>query len=249
MWVETILTRDDLEKMVNDFCPLTIRLGENGNILLSDPRALELVPSVGLRMSLTVEVHWPVLGIQVPVSVRSVTLEVKPEILKKATGDCLTFKLRIDDVDTSLLPEILDRGIVDRVNKELEEKHVDLSWAFIETLSHVFELPGAMTSARAIDLHAQSGSLRITNEALVLATSFEARVEPRGMDPCPARAKLTHSTSPLVSDVAPRALARAGVRSLRRSSPMSLALVGGSAMLAGITLWALLFSRRPRSFA
>jgi hypothetical protein len=128
MWVEAILTKDDLEKMVRDFCPLGFRLGESGNILLSDSRAIELVPSVGLRMSVTVEVHWPLLGVQVPVSVRSATLEVRPEILKKATGDCLTFKLRLDDVDVSLLPEIIDRNIVDRVNKALEEKHVELSW-------------------------------------------------------------------------------------------------------------------------
>jgi hypothetical protein len=121
---------------------------------------------------------------------------------------------------------------------------------FIETLIHVFELPDAMASARAIDLHAQWGSLKITSEALVLATSFEARVEPRGVDPCPARAKvITPSAPPLVSDVAPRALARAGVRSLRRRSPMSLALISGSAMLAGIAVWARLLSRRRRSFA
>jgi hypothetical protein len=69
-------------------------------------------------------------------------------------------------------PSSIGRNIVDRVNKALEEKHVELSWGFIETLSHVFELPDAMASARAIDLHAQWGSLKITSEALVLATSL-----------------------------------------------------------------------------
>src|ERR1700688_2253455 len=128
MWVEAVLARADLDKAVRDFCPLRINLKRDGNILISDPRELELVAGVGLRMSVAVEFHWPILGIQVPVSVRSATLDVTPQILEKPAGEALTFKLHIDDVDLLILPEFVDRSIVDLVNAELEAKHVELSW-------------------------------------------------------------------------------------------------------------------------
>jgi hypothetical protein len=242
MWVEAILAKDDLDKALSDFCPLRIHLGEDGSILVSDPRSLELVPDVGLRMSVTVEVHWPVLGVQIPVSVRAAALEVKPEILKTPEGDSLTFKLRLDDIDISIFPSIIDRGVVDLVNKELEAKHVELSWNFIETLSHVFDLPAALASAAAIDLRAGWGSVRITSEALVLAISFEARVVPREVARDLAPAALSR-TAPR-SEAEPRPIAPKGMRGLWHKSPMSCALGIGGALLAGAGVSALVLSRR-----
>jgi hypothetical protein len=247
MWVEVILAKNDLDEVINDFCPLKIHLGDDGSIVLSDPRSLELVPAVGLRMSITAAVHWPILGIQIPVSVRSATLEIKPEILKKPEGDHLTFKLRLDDVDISILPAIIDRSIVDLVNRELDAKHVELSWNFIETLSHVFELPDALVSARAIDLSAAWGVVRITSEALVLAVSFDAGVEPRGVGTEPASTPT--STAIVLPVVNQPSSERKGLRRLWRESPVSVAVVVGGSWLAGMSVAALLLGlgrRRPR---
>ena len=236
MWVEAILSKDDLEKTLTDFCPLRIVLGDDGSIQISDPRDVQLVPERGLRMSVTVEVHWPILGITVPVSIRLATLEVRPEVLRKPEGETLTFRLQLDDVDISILPGIFDRGIVDLVNKELDAKHIELSWAFAKTLSHVFELPAALASARAIDLRVAWGNVKITSEALVLAVSFHAKIEPREAD----------KAVPLTG-----AVEKANVKSLpsapktlRRST--NLAWVGGAALLAGLGVSAILLTSRPR---
>jgi hypothetical protein len=247
MWVEAILAKSDLDKAIGEFCPLKIKLGEDGNIRISDPRGLELVPDVGLRMSVTIEVHWPIWGIQIPVSVRSMTLEVKPEILKAHEGDQLTFKLRLDDVDISILPEFIDRTIVDRVNKELEARHVELSWNFIETLSHVFELPDALVSARAIGLRAGWGSVKITSEAIVLAISFEASVTARSL--APPLSPIPVSRALALPDSRRRPIAPESIRRLWRRSPLRFALVVGGALLAGAGMSALVLGRRrPRSF-
>jgi hypothetical protein len=179
MRIELLLTRDDLEKVFVDFCPLRVLVGDNGHIVLSDPRDVALVPDAGLRASVTAEVHWPVLGVQIPVSARSATLEVTPEVQKGPDGERLTFKLQLADADLSLVPASIARRVVDRVNEGLDAKHVELSWNFTKTLSHVFALPAALASAAAIDLRAASGSVRVTAEALVLVVSFHARVEPR----------------------------------------------------------------------
>jgi hypothetical protein len=247
MWVEALLAKDDLDKAMRDFCPLRISLEKEGNILISDPRDLVLIAGVGLRMSVTVDVHWPILGIQVPVSVRLATLEVRPQILKKQKGEALTFKLHVDDVDLSMLPEFVDRGVVDIVNAELDAKHVELAWSFTKTLSHVFALPDALASAGAIDLRATWGSVKITDEALVLAVSFRATVEPRavgaGLAPTPpSRAMDAHDAEPRPAE------RKAALRRWRRL-PKGLAWAGGATLIAGLGASALaLARRRPRTF-
>jgi hypothetical protein len=247
MWVEAVLARDDLDKAVREFCPLRISLERDGNVLISDPRDLELVEGVGLRVSVTVEFHWPILGIQIPVSVRSATLDVRPQILEKPEGEELTFKLRLDDVDLSILPEFVDRGVVDLVNAELEAKHVELSWSFTRTLSHVFALPDALASAGAIDLRATWGSVRITQEALVLVVSFRATVEPRAVGS--QLAPTPHSHAMATQDPGRRSTKpKTSVRRWR-GLPTGLAVVGWAALLAGLGVSGLaLARRRPQTF-
>jgi hypothetical protein len=180
MWAEVILAKDDLGKVMSDFCPLTINLADGGRVVLSSPCELMLVADVGLSMTVTGAVHWPVLGIPIPISVRSATLRVIPEIRETSSGERLRFRLHLADADLSLLPGIVERGLVDLVNKELDADAMAISWNFTKTLSHVFELPDVLASARALALRATWGRVRITSEALVLAVAFEVGVEPRG---------------------------------------------------------------------
>jgi hypothetical protein len=69
------------------------------------------------------------------------------------------------------------------INKELDTKHLELSWSFTRTLSHVFKLPSAIASGRAIELSAKWGRVKITSEALALAVSFQTDVHPRTSGP------------------------------------------------------------------
>ena len=231
MWVEAIVAKEDLAKVIAELCPLRITIGDDGSILLSDPREVALLDGVGLQMTVTSEIHWPVLGVHLPVSIRAATLEVKPEILETPDGSSLTFKLKLDNVDIAILPALIDRGIVDLVNKELAAKHVELAWGFIKTLSHVFDLPQALASVRALDLRATSGRVKVTPEALALAVLFEARVEARTTVPPlapipPARRELPPPQPPRLRD-------------LLLQSPGTVAAMCGVAVLAGMGLFAL----------
>jgi hypothetical protein len=238
MWVEAIVAKEDLAKVMDDLCPLRINIGEGGSVLLSDPRDVILVDGAGLQMTVTVEIHWPVLGVQIPVSIRAATLEVNPEILETADRANLTFKLHLDNVDIAIFPALIDRGIVDLVNKELAAKHVELAWGFMDTLSHCFDLPDALASAGALDLRATNGRVKVTREALALAILFEARVEPRSTTPPPVPALAT------LPPPAPRAFPPPpprppSLRDMLRGSPGSLAAVCGVSLLAGMGLFAL----------
>jgi hypothetical protein len=236
MWVEAIVAKEDLAKVIGELCPLRITIGGDGSVLLSDPREVALLEGIGLQMTVTAEIHWPVLGVQIPVSIRAATLEVKPEILETPERSSLTFRLKLDNVDIAILPALIDRGIVDLVNKELAAKHVELAWGFIDTLSHVFDLPEALASVRALDLRATGGRVKVTPEALALAVLFEARVEARTA--LPALAPVPPARRALPPPEPPR------LRDLLRESPGTLAAMCGVALLAGMGLFALVSGSR-----
>jgi hypothetical protein len=242
MWAEAIFLKADLEEVTGELFPLRIVLGEGGNggtMVLTDRRELALLAGVGLRMTITAEIHWPVLGVHVPVSIRAATLEIRPEIVEKPAGPSLAFRLRLDEIDVAAFPVAVDRGIVGIVNRELEAKHVELAWGFTKTLSHSFDLPDALASAGPLDLCAVSGRVKVTSEAIALAVLFRARVEPRSM-----------RTDSQNEKNAPEALPRpAEPRRLFGSSPAALGALGALAMVLGAGLHALVargVRRRPR---
>jgi hypothetical protein len=239
MWIEAILTREDLAKMLDDICPLHIRIGKGGSLVVSEPHGVELMPEVGLRLTVTVEVEWPILGVAVPLTVRAVTLHVTPLILAQADGgEKLAFKLRLDQVDFSLLPAFLDKTVVDHINQELEAKHVELAWDFSRTLSHVFELPPELASVSGIELKVAWGKVRTMGDTLVLAISFHASTLPRAVGASESRTLVPVS----------RPSAKLPSTRLRRRTrtPAHAALFAGSVVCAGLGVWAFFHALRLR---
>jgi hypothetical protein len=242
VWVEAILTREDLAKALNELCPLQIRLGKGGTLVVSEPHEVELVPDVGLHMTVTVEIHWPILGVAVPVRAREVALDVSPLIFKHQDGhEKLAFKLHLDRVDVALLPAFLDRSVVDRVNAELEAHHVELAWDFVETLSHVFPLPPELVSAKAVELKAPWGKVKTTDDTMVLAVSLHASILRRE----PSRPE-GQTLAPLAAASDKSAPARAASTRLPRPmrAPFDAALLGGTLLCASLGIWALAHALR-----
>ena len=177
MWLEAILSIEDLTALVGQVAPMTLSLADQGHLELTDPREISLVAGVGLRLSCKAKLRWPVLGIDVPISLNSLTLLVRPEIAKSAPGESLLFKLEVEHADFARLPTMIDARITDKVNQTLVAKHVELVWNFTESLSHAFLLPASLQPLHAVALNVVWGQVRVTHEALVLAISFQARVK------------------------------------------------------------------------
>jgi hypothetical protein len=176
VWLEAILSIEDLTAFVGQIAPLTISLADQGHLEITDPREISLVAGVGLRLACKARLRWPVLGIDVPISLNALTLLLRPEIAKSTTGDSLLFKLEVEHADFAGLPTMIDTRITDKVNQTLIAKHVELVWNFTESLSHAFRLPASLQPLHAVALNVAWGQVRVTHEALVLAISFQAKV-------------------------------------------------------------------------
>jgi hypothetical protein len=232
MWVEAILTKDDLATLLVDLCPLTIALDQTGRgehyLRLLNPKDVALVEGRGLRVTCEAELHWPVLGIDAPMRAESLTMLLNVGLSPAVDGELLSFKPEIESLDVAWVPNLFDGRITDKLNHELGERHVELSWHFFQTLSHVFELPGVLHPATALDLRVGWGKVRVTDEAMVMAVSFNTHVlqspaSDRMVEPRPASVPATRTLAP------PPAR---GV-----SVPLPVAVAGAAALL-GVAVYA-----------
>ena len=186
MWVEAILSKEDLAQLVTQFAPVKIRLGEDGSISVSEPGDITVVPDVGLRVVCKAKLTWPVLGIPLPITLRTVTVILHPKVVKRASGDTLVFTLEIEHADLAGVPTLIDKKITEKVNKALSEENVELAWNFTKALSHVFKLPASLDPHEAFALGVAWGQVKVTSDAMVLAVSFHANVTKRAIgDPPP----------------------------------------------------------------
>jgi hypothetical protein len=192
MWLEAILTKDDLRDVFEQFAPLEIRLGESGRLILESPSEVSMNPGSGVGVVCDATLHWPVLGVDLPVRMRGLTVLLHPTIQPRPDGRCgaLVFTLQIDHTGVSLLPAVFDARVTSLVNRELAERHAALEWNFGKTLSHVFALPAALVSAGTLSLKVHAGSVKTTSEALGFAVGFLAEVQPRARAPAVADAAL-----------------------------------------------------------
>jgi hypothetical protein len=176
MRIEAILSREDLATVAAQFAPISIALRGEGSLVITDPSDVTLEPGVGVRVACKAKLRWSVLGIMVPVTISSVIVVVRPEIVKTANAQALVFKLEIERADLAGVPEFVDRRVTDKVNAELAERQIELSWNFAQTLSHAFKLPKSIAPLESFALTAVDARVTVSADAMALAVAFESTV-------------------------------------------------------------------------
>jgi hypothetical protein len=195
MWAEAILQRQDLSLLVGHLLPMTIHL-DGARLSLRDPTEISLLPDVGLRVACKADIHWPVLGIEVPVAVNALHVIIRPEIANSSNPPAaLVFKLEIEHADLAGLPTFVDNRITERANAALAAKHAEMAWDFVKTLSHTFPISKSLVPIEAIDLGVSDARVKVTSEAVGLAILFKFAVVRHG-DPKAKPRTPIHPTAP-----------------------------------------------------
>ena len=178
MWLEAILTADDVASIATQVSPLELRIGTDGRLGLSRPSTVTLVPGRGVEIVCNAQLRWPVLGMHVPVSMEGLTIMVCPGVESRPDGYALVLRLGLERAGVSSVG-LIDERVTALLNEELEKHHVELAWNFSQTLTHTFALPGALLSAEAVGLTVRSGTTRVTRDAMALAVLMGASVQRR----------------------------------------------------------------------
>lgn len=177
MWIQAILSGDDLRDLLMQLSPLTIEIGgPEQYIAFHDVEGVALVPDRGLRLTCKANVRWPVFGLTLPANVHALTALLSPIIEKRAEGDVLTFGITLEKADFVGVPTMVDEKITERINAEIAKHGIQGRWNFTETLTRTVPLPGKLRPLEALRLAVAWGEVKITEEALVLAVSFHPTV-------------------------------------------------------------------------
>jgi hypothetical protein len=175
MWLEAIVSLEDFQALAAELLPVRVQLGSAESdhyLFLSAASQVSLVEGRGLRVVCNAQIRWPVLGMDIPINVDSLTVMLEPKVPNES-GE-LFVGVQLEHADVAWVPSLLDKKIVAAINEALEQRYTELAWRFETALSHVFVLPEMLQPVRALGLKAGWGKVRVTGEAMVLAISFHA---------------------------------------------------------------------------
>lgn len=173
-----MLSREEITQLVQQLMPLKILIGDEGkgSLDLAEPQTVALVAGAGLRVECRAVITWPVLGVEVPVTLNSLGVLLSPSIAEHEGRERLVFRIELEHAELVGLPAWFDARLTERINKEMDERKVQLMWDFIKTLSHAFALPDMLEPVETFELQGEHGSVTVTEDALRLKIDFRTKI-------------------------------------------------------------------------
>ncbi|HMI88113.1 MAG TPA: hypothetical protein VK550_28710 [Polyangiaceae bacterium] len=177
MWLDAIVTSADLQNVVDQLTPATVPLGTRGHLFFDAPAEVSLVAERGLRVRCHAKLSWPVLGIDVGITIRSMTVVVVPSIESRDGERVIVFSPEVDALDLALLPDIGDAEVRSFINRELQAKRIELPWNYKQTLDHQFPLPDWFRSGAMFDIKSNGAAVKVTNDSVGVAIDLTASIQ------------------------------------------------------------------------
>jgi hypothetical protein len=175
MWLEAIITQEDLVQFLTEFLPVRMPLGnETGKerwLWLDRHIETSLVPDEGLRVLCPAELCWSIAGMSPTIKLHTLEFLIRPQVVEKNKGPVLEFNFEIMEADIRGVPGVIDAAIVKAVNAVLAEKR--LLWNFTDTFSRFVDLPETFEPVDGLKIGVAWGKTRIGPEAIAFVVSFK----------------------------------------------------------------------------
>ena len=184
MWLEAIITQEDLVQVLGEFLPVKINLDQEKDadgtpkkdspersLFLGAPTEVILVPEQGVRVTCPAELTWSIAGMSPSMKIDSLQVLIRPEVVEKNKGSVLEFGMEVEIADFHSLPSFIDATIVKAINAAFANKKP--GWNFTETLTRKVGLGTMFDPVEALKIAVVWGKTKITGEALGLVVSFK----------------------------------------------------------------------------
>ncbi|MET0283896.1 MAG: hypothetical protein ABW352_05480 [Polyangiales bacterium] len=177
MKLQTVFSRDELVAFASQWLPLKLQLGDpkkdDRYLLLSDPKTIDLVPERGLRIACRAQIRWPVLGMNVPITARNLSVLMTPSVVEVDGQPALAFKPRIEQAELTGVPKQLDGTLTEAVNRALADR-VKPTWPFGATFTRSIPMPALLSTTASIDLSVAGGEVHVSEEAFTFSVIVRA---------------------------------------------------------------------------
>ena len=231
MWLDAVVTTADLQTVVARLTPATIPLGARGHLFFDAPAEVSLVADRGLRVRCHAKLSWPILGIDVAITIRSMTLLVVPSIELRDGNRVIVFAPEVDALDLALLPDVGDDELRAFINRELQERRIEVPWNDKETLDHQFAWPDWFPGGAIFEIRTNGAAIKVTNDSIGLAIGISASVatDEDGHQARPSERELRHRDrrSRALAKVPPRNTTLAIYQRRKRRLGLALAIASG----------------------
>ncbi len=184
MWLEAIITQEDLVKVLGEFLPVKILLDQEKDadgevkkdepersLFLRAPTAVTMIPDQGVRITCPAELTWSIVGVSPSMTIDALQLMLRPEVVEKNKGHVLELGMEVEVADFHALPSFIDATIVKAVNASLATKRP--AWNFSETLTRTVGLGTVLDRVEALKIAVGWGKTKIGAETLGLVVSFD----------------------------------------------------------------------------
>ena len=184
MWLEAIISQEDLVHALGEFLPVKIHLDQRKDadgkpakdepersLYLGSPTEVILVPEQGVRVICPAELTWSIAGMSPSMKIDSLQVMIRPEVAEKNKGSVLEFGMEVEVADFHALPSFIDATIVKAINGALATKKP--GWNFTETLTRTVGLGRMFEPVEALKIEVAWGKTKIGGDALGLVVSFK----------------------------------------------------------------------------
>jgi hypothetical protein len=180
MRLEAQLTTSDLQDVLYQLTPLAVSLDPDTpsrQLSIRPPRKVQLLDGLGLQVVADLQLRWDVIGVRFPVTLRRVSLLLKPSVELLDGQPALLFRPQLQEADLSAIPGILRDVILARINEALARPDVRIAWRFMEALDFRFPLPPQVLPAFKMRLYARGGVVQVDKGVLRLAIDWGLTAE------------------------------------------------------------------------
>lgn len=200
MWLEAIITQEDLVKVLKEFLPVKILLDPtqidvekdekdekvekkiekevekrkndpDRSLKLFPATAVTLVPDEGIQITCPAEITWSIAGMSPTVKIDELSVMLLPRVVERNKGSVLEFGLEVREADFHSLPGFVDETIVKAINGALATKKP--GWNFTETLTRTIPLANLFDPVEALKIEVQWGKTKIGADVLGMVLSFK----------------------------------------------------------------------------
>ncbi len=178
----------ELERIILAAAPLRIDLSnaEVGKrvIDIESVSRVELVAGEGIRIVGAGKITWPVLGLNVPVTLDKASVKLLPHAEATANG-ALSLRLRIliESADVPMIPEFAEISVIKKVNDALVTSPPILDFDLRKLVNQHAALPDSFEPKTIFSSHLTSLDLAITYTEVHLSAVIGADLEREPVGP------------------------------------------------------------------
>jgi hypothetical protein len=180
MRLEAHLTTGDLQDALYQLTPMAVSLDPDTpsrQLSIKPPSKVALLDGLGLQVVTDLQLQWDLIGLRVPVTLRRVSLLLRPLVELLDGQPALLFLPQLQEADLSAIPGILRDVILARINDALARPDARIAWRFTETLDFSFSLPAQVLPAFQVRLFVRSGDVHVQNGVLRLGIDWGVTAE------------------------------------------------------------------------